>query len=153
MLLAVDFYDVTLFFHILAVVLAAGPPLAYAVFFSTAGKAGPQALAAVGRAIVTWGRTVATASLVVILISGLYLTDERWDFNEFFISWGFAAILILFGLAHGYFIPKTGQLVEAIEAGRAEQAQSLAAGLRKMGPVSGAVWVLTIYVMTAKPFL
>ena len=37
----VQFYDVTVFFHITAVVLAFGPTFAYGVFFATAGGSIP----------------------------------------------------------------------------------------------------------------
>ena len=44
--------------------------------------------------------------MVVILVTGLYLAGDRWDFGDFFVSWGFVAILALFGLVHGYFGPR-----------------------------------------------
>ena len=53
----VQFYDVTVFFHITAVVLAFGPTFAYGVFFATAGRLNPAALPVIGQSVVTWGRT------------------------------------------------------------------------------------------------
>lgn len=150
---AVQFYDVMLFFHILAVVLTFGPTFAYAVFFAVAARTGPTALPVVGRAVLTWDRGVGTAGLLVILGTGIYLTAQRFEFGDFFISWGMAAILLLFALLHGFFIPTTRRFVEAAESGREDEAQRLADRMNRVGPIAGLAVVLTIYMMTAKPFL
>ena len=149
----VQFYDVIVFFHILAVVLAYGPTFAYGLFFATAGKTNPAALPAVGRAVVTWSKVATRLGLLVILISGLWLTDDRWDFSDFFTSWGLIAVLILFGMTQFHFIPTTQRFVEAAEAGRQDEVMALAGAQQKTGPIAGIIVILTIYVMTAKPFL
>lgn len=149
---AVQFYDVILFFHILAVVLAFGPSFAYAVFFGVAQRTTPAALPVVGRGVLTWDRGIGTLAMIVVLASGVYLAADRFDFGYFFVSWGMAAILLLFALVHGFFIPTTRRYVEAAEAGREEEAQGIADRLNRVGPIAGLVVVLTIYVMTAKPF-
>lgn len=150
---AVEFYDVVVFFHILAVVLAFGPTFAYSLFFATAARMNPAALPAVGQAVVTWGRTAQRLSIVVIIASGIYLTSERFEFSDFFVSWGMAAILVLLALSEAYFIPSTKRFIAAAEAGRDEEVQALARQQGTMGPIAGLIVVLTIYVMTAKPFL
>lgn len=150
---AVEFYDVIVFFHVLAVVLAFGPTFAYPVFFAVAGRTNPAALPVVGRAVLTWDRSAGTLGMLVILASGIYLTSDRWDFSDFFTSWGMLAIIVLFGMVHGIFIPQTRKFVEAAEAGRDEEAQAFAARLNRAGPIAGLIVVLTIYVMAAKPFL
>lgn len=150
----VQFYDVVLFFHITAVVLAFGPTFAYAVFFAVAAKTSPAALPAVGRGVLAWDRTAGTLGMLVILASGLYLAaEEPWEFSDFFVSWGLVAILALFGLAHGFFIPTTKRFVDAAENGREAEVHALTARFNKVGPIAGLIVVLTIYVMTAKPFL
>ena len=149
----VQFYDVVVFFHILGVLLAFGPPLAYGFFFAVMGQNNPAALPAYGRAIVSYSRTVATGGMILILASGIYLMADIWDGSEFFIIWGWAAILILFGMVHGFFMPNTTKFADAAEAGRQDEAMAYAEKLRKGGMVSGLIIVLTVYVMTAKPFL
>ena len=157
---AVQFYDVAAFVHILAVVLAFGPTFAYGLFIAVAQREGGVAVPAVGRSIVTWDRIAGTIGMVVILVTGLYMAGDRWDFSEFFVSWGFVAIIVLFGLAHGYFGPRTRQAVELAERDLKSPDGKLSAdfegvstGLGKIGGLAGLVIVLTIYVMTAKPFL
>ena len=89
----------------------------------------------------------------MIIASGLYLTGERWEFSDFFVSWGLAAILVLLALSEAYFIPTTKRFIGAAEAGRQEEVQAIAKQQGVMGPIAGLIVVLTIYVMTAKPFL
>lgn len=160
---AVAFYDVITFVHVAAVVVGFGPTFAYAVFAATASRDGLLSSLSVGRAIITWNRVALNIAMLLILLTGLYLTDDRWDFSEFFVSWGLVAILLLFGLAHGYFGPRERQLVEIlereVEAGRAESTEPpeeysrVEREVDRMGGIAGLVVILTIYVMTAKPFL
>jgi Predicted integral membrane protein (DUF2269) len=149
----VQFYDVVVFFHTLAVVLAFGPTFAYGLFFATAGRTNPAALPTIGRVVVTWSQIATRLGILVILISGLYLTDDRWDFGDFFASWGIIATLILFGMTQFHFIPTTQRFVDAAEAGREDEVAALAGAQQRTGPIAGIIVILTIYVMTAKPFL
>ena len=159
----VQFYDVVLFFHILSVVLAFGPTFAYGLFIAVAQREGGAAVPAVGRAIGQWDKTAGTVGMTVILISGLYMATNdtyAWDFGNFFISWGFVAILVLFGLVHGYFGPQTRKAVALAERDLGEgdgtlssEFETVSSQLAKVGSVAGIIVILTIYVMTAKPFL
>lgn len=154
MLLAVEFYNVVLWVHITAFAIAFGPTYAYGAFYAFAGKAGPQALIPVAKTIRMWDRTAGTIGGTLILLSGIYMaSDGPYDFSDFFISWGVVAILLILGLTHAYFLPKTNQVIEHLEAGRGEEAQALGQQVGKVGAALGVVVILTIYVMTAKPFL
>lgn len=123
----VQFYDVVVFFHVLAVVIGFGPTFAYAAFITTARREGGQAIPAVGRTIAFWDRTVNTIAMTVILLSGIYLaSDGPYGMGSFFVSWGFVAIIFLFAITHAYFIPKTRQSVELAE--------------RDLGAAGGRLW-------------
>ena len=50
------------------------------------------------------GRSMVTIGGVLILITGLYLAADRWEFSDFFVAWGILAILVLLGLVHGFFL-------------------------------------------------
>ena len=149
----VQFYDVVVWLHITAVLLAFGPTFAYGAFFAVAGQTNPAALPTIGRVVVSWSRIATRLGILVILISGLYLTDDRWDFGDFFVSWGLAAVVVLFAMSQWYIIPTTQRFVEAAEAGRTEEVMAIAGQQRKVGPLAGIIVILTLYVMTAKPFL
>jgi hypothetical protein len=158
---SVEFYDVVLFFHITSVVLAFGPTFAYGLFIAIAQREGGVAVPAVGRSIVTWDRIAGTLGMTVILLSGIYMASrDFWDFSDFFISWGFVAIIVLFGLVHGYFAPKTREAVRLAErdvgdggGALSTEFEALSAQIAKVGSAAGLIIILTIYVMTAKPFL
>jgi hypothetical protein len=159
---AVQFYDVVLFFHILAVVLAFGPTFAYPLFLIVGERTDPRSLPAIGRGIIAWDR-IGRVLLVVILAAGLYLVADRWEFSDFYISWGFVAVIVVGGLSGAYFAPKTKELVELAErdiaaAGSAPvtlsaEFNALNKQIGRVGTALGIFLILTIYVMTAKPFL
>jgi len=157
----VTFYSVVVFFHIAAVVIGFGPTFAYGAYMATAQREGGQAIPLIGRTIVFWDRTVNTAAMTLILLTGIYLaSDGPYGTGSFFISWGFVAIVILFALAHAFFIPRTRRAVELAERDLAApdgklstEFEALSGQLAKVGIAAGLLVILTIYVMTAKPFL
>jgi hypothetical protein len=157
----VTFYGVVVFFHIAAVVIGFGPTFAYGAYMATAQREGGQAIPLIGRTIVFWDRTVNTAAMTLILLTGIYLaSDGPYGTGSFFISWGFVAIVILFALTHAFFIPRTRRAVELAERDLAApdgklsaEFEALSGQLAKVGIAAGLLVILTIYVMTAKPFL
>ncbi|CAN5608789.1 hypothetical protein BH10ACT11_BH10ACT11_08550 [soil metagenome] len=70
----VQFYNVVLFFHITAIVLAFGPTFSYGMFFAFAGK-DPRAVPAVAKAASTWDSTFGTGGAVLAIITGIYLVS------------------------------------------------------------------------------
>lgn len=164
MLLAeVTFYDVVVWLHISAVVLAFGPTFAFGVYLAMTARNHPRSIPAVLEATTTINRTFVTLGGVVVLISGVYLTADRWEFSDFFIGWGILAILVLLGLVHGFFLPHDRRALDAAKrdidaAGSGEvefseefNRESTAAA--RMGPIAGLLVIVTIYMMAAKPFL
>jgi uncharacterized membrane protein len=160
---AVEFYNVVVFFHILAVVLAFGPTYAYPVFLAVAERTDPRAIPTVGRGIATWEK-IGSAMLVVILIAGIYLvSDGPWSYGDFFVIWGFAFLIFIGAVSGGFFAPKTRRLIEICERDIAasgdgevklsDEFQALSGQIARVGQVAGVLAILTIYVMTAKPFL
>jgi len=159
----VMFFDVVLFFHILAVVLAFGPTFAYALFLGVAQREGGRSIPTVGRSIVQWDSTVGTAGALVILASGIYMAADRWDFSDFFISWGILAVIVIVGVVHAVMIPTTRKAVAAAERDIAgagpgevtfsEEFNNLNRKLAQFGTALGLLVILTLYFMSAKPFL
>lgn len=151
--LAVQFFDVILWVHILAFFIAFGPTYAYGVFYAFAAKGGPTALAYTARAVYAWDRIAVTTGTLVLLATGIYMTSDRWEFSDFFVSWGFVAFVLVIGLTHGFFQPRTRQLIELLDKGQEEEAQAIGDQIGKVGAALGVFVILTVYVMTAKPFL
>ena len=162
--LAVTFYDVVVWLHVSSVVVAFGPTFAFGIYLALAARKYPRAMPAVLESTITISRSMVTIGGVLILLTCVYLAADRWDFSEFFIGWGILAILVLLGLAHGFFIPHDSRALRAAKhdidaAGPTGEVQfgedfQRETGLSaRMGPVAGLIVIVTIYVMVAKPFL
>jgi hypothetical protein len=154
-------YKIALFFHLVAVVVGLGPTFGYALFFSVVPsypKATPAILAGVQRA----DRYLVNPGMVILLIAGIVLMASGsaiWDGSDFFIVWGFIAIIALFGLQHGFFQPQVRKAKELAErdlkAGDTLSPEFEALGQRigQVGTVAGILVVLTIFFMAYKPFM
>ena len=159
----VQFYDVVLFFHIAAAVLAFGPTFGYAIFQTVAERVDPRAIPTVMRAMTVTDRYLVTPASIVVLAAGIYLVADRWEFDAFFVSAGLVAIIALLGLVHGFFIPHERKLAalaerDAAASGTGEPKLSdeywtVSKQVGIVGTVAGLIVILTIYFMTAKPFL
>ncbi len=162
--LAVQFYDVVVWLHVSSVVVAFGATFAFGIYIALAARKHRRAIPAIIEAQTQINRSMVTIGGVLILITGIYLAADRWEFSEFFIAWGIIAIIVLLGLVHGFFIPNDTRALRAakkdieaagptgeVEFGREFNEHSMKSA--RMGPIAGLIVILTIYVMVAKPFL
>jgi hypothetical protein len=152
-------YKLALFLHILAVVLAFGPTFGYGIFFSVTQQH-PRATPAILSGIQKADRYLVNPGMVVLLIAGLYLlSDGPWEASDAFVSVGFVAIIVLFGLQHAFFTPRVREAKALADrdlaAGDTLSDEFLALGDRigKVGTLAGLIVVLTIFFMAYKPFL
>jgi len=161
--LAVQFYDVVVWFHISAVVVAFGPTFAFGVYLAMTGRNHPRSIPAVLEATNAINRGMVTIGGVLVLLSGLYLAIDRDLFDEVFVAVGIIAIIVLLGLVHGFFLPNDRRALAAAkrdlaEAGTGEvkfgeEFRRHTTASARMGPIAGLIVILTIYFMAAKPFL
>jgi uncharacterized membrane protein len=152
-------YKFVLFLHILAVVVAFGPTFAYALFASVTQRY-PRATPAILEGIQRSDRYLVNPGMIVLLLAGLYLlSDGPWKAGDAFVSVGIAAILVLFGLQHGFFQPQVRRAKELaerdLERGDELSAEFLAVSQRlgQVGSMAGLIVVVTVFFMTYKPFL
>jgi uncharacterized membrane protein len=152
-------YKIALFLHILAVVLAFGPTFGYAFFFSVTPQF-PRATPAILVGVQKVDRYLVNPGMIVLLLAGLYLlSDGPWEASDVFISVGFLAIIVLFGLQHGFFQPqvrKARALAEHdLESGDELGPEFMAVSQRlsQVGSVAGLIVVVTVFFMAYKPFL
>jgi Predicted integral membrane protein (DUF2269) len=150
-------YSVGVFIHILAAVLAFGPTFAYGLIFSVMPKY-PSAAPAFFEAIRKVDTYLVNPGMVVVLLAGIYAMSEgNWDGGEAFITVGFLAILILFGLQHAFFRPQGHKAQELAERDLkngdsfSEEFEEITRRLSTVGPVAGLIVVVTIFFMTVKP--
>src|SRR6201992_3422157 len=154
-------YKIFLFFHIIAVVVALGPTFGYGVFFSVLPqypRSAPALIAGMRRV----DRYLVNPGMVLLLIAGIAgLADSGsvWKGSQFFVVWGFLAIITLFGLQHGFFGPQMAKLQELAErdlqAGDSFGAEfeSTSQRIAQIGAATGILIVVTIFFMAYKPFL
>jgi len=153
-------YKIALFFHILGVV-ALGPTFAYGVLFSVLPKY-PRSAPALIAGMRKIDRVLVNPGMIVLLIAGIVVmatSGSVWKGSQFFIVWGFLAIIALFGVQHGFFGPRMAQLQEVADRDAAagetlsaefeEQSKLIA----QVGAATGFLIVLTVFFMVYKPFL
>jgi uncharacterized membrane protein len=152
-------YKIALFLHILAVVLAFGPTFGYALFFSVAPQY-PRATPAILAGVQKCDRYLVNPGMIVLLLAGIYLLiDGDWETNAAFISVGFVAIIVLFGLQHAFFQPQTRKAKELAERdlksgdSLSDEFTALSDRIGKVGGLAGLIVVVAVFFMTYKPFL
>jgi uncharacterized membrane protein len=154
-------YKIVLFLHILAVVLAFGPTFGYAFFFSIAPQY-PQATPAILAGVQKVDKYLVNPGMVVLLLAGiglLSMSDGAWSTSDAFVGVGILAILVLFGLQHGFFQPQVRKAKEVAErdlkAGTAlsPEFEAIAQRFGQVGTLAGVIIVVTVFFMTYKPFL
>lgn len=151
-------YSIGLFIHVLAVVLTFGPTYGYAFFVTAAEESSPRSVPTVLRGILTIDRYLVTPGLIVILLAGIYmLIDAEISAGESFVTVGFIAIVVLFGMAHGFFLPQTRQALELAESDLAKgdalspEYEAISKKLETGGKIAGLIVAITIFFMVVKP--
>lgn len=150
-------YGVGVFIHILAVVLAFGPTFAYGLIFSVMPKY-PRSAPAFFEAIRKVDTYLVDPGMIVVLLGGIYLmSDGNWDGSEAFITVGFLAIILLFGLQHAFFRPQGRKAQELAERDLkngdsfSAEFEAVTRRLSTVGPIAGLIVVVAIFFMTVKP--
>jgi uncharacterized membrane protein len=154
-------YKILLFLHILAVVLAFGPTFGYAFFFSVAPQY-PQATPAILAGVQKVDKYLVNPGMVVLLLAGIGLlsaSDGAWSTSDAFVGVGILAILVLFGLQHGFFQPQVRKAKEIAERDLksgdtlSPEFEAIAQRFGQVGTLAGVIIVVTVFFMTYKPFL
>jgi len=153
-------YKIFLFFHIMGVVLL-GASFGYGILFSVLPKY-PRSASALIAGMRKVDRVLINPAMILLLVAGIVVlatSGSVWKGSQFFVVWGFIAIIALFGLQHGFFAPQMAKLQEIAD-------RDLAAGdtlspefdttsqkIAQVGAATGLLIVVTIFIMAYKPFL
>jgi len=154
---AILLYDIVLFVHVLAVVLAFGVVFTYPLLDAHMRKTSPGDLVALHRMQVFLTRHLITPMMVVVLAAGLYLALDRWKLGDGWISATFAILIVLFGLVGAVFTPSEKRLAQLAardaQAGGARSAEyeREAKKLAMFGALAGLLIIVAIFLMTVKP--
>lgn len=151
-------FSVGLFIHVLAVVLTFGPTYGFAFFIGTAEENDPRSVPTVLRGILKVDRFLVSPGLIVILLAGIYmLIDAEISASESWVSVGFVAIVVLFGMAHGFFRPNSKKALELAERDLGSgdvlspEYEAISKKLETGGKVAGAIVAITIFFMVVQP--
>ncbi len=158
MLATITGYNVGLFLHVLAVVLAFGPTFGYGFFVAAAEANSPRSVPTVLRGIQQVDRFLVQPGLVVVLLAGIYMLQKAdISAGESWVSIGFVAIIAFFGLSHGFFRPQTAKALELAErdlgSGDTLSADysAISKRLENVGKLAGLIVATTIFFMVVKP--
>ncbi len=153
-------YKIFLFFHILGVVLL-GSTFGYGILFSVLPKY-PRAASALIAGMRKVDRVLVNPAMILILVAGIVVlatSGSVWKGSQFFVVWGFLAIIALFGLQHGFFAPQMAKLQEVADRDLAagdtfsDEFQTISQKIAQVGAATGLLIVVTIFIMAYKPFL
>lgn len=158
MLATITGFSIVLFIHVLAVVLAFGPTFGYGIFIGVAEGNAPRSVPAVLRGIQQTDRFLVQPGLIVVLLAGIYmLIDADISAGESWVSVGLLAIVILFGMAHGFFRPNLEKALELAERDLGSgdtlgaEYSAVSKKLETGGKIAGAIVAIAIFFMVVQP--
>lgn len=149
---AIAVYDVVLFVHVLAVVVAFGTTFAYPLLFAVAAKGAPAQRAALHEFQARYGRTYASFGLLVLVLAGAYLASDRDLWGEPWVSGPLLIAIVIGGIGGAVLAPRERRLAECSgpEGDDAEYRRVL--GQVKLGgAISSALVVVAMFLMVTKP--
>lgn len=152
MLVAVGLYDVVLWVHITAVIVAFGALFAYPVFLAVNARAPLAQRATLHRLQIAFSKRVTGPTIGVILLAGIYLAGDAHAWSE---AWVIVPLVLLFVIAGlGATVLRRGEegLLACAEAGDEEGYARTLARVRLWTWVVLALIVFVVFVMAAKPF-
>lgn len=104
------------------------------------------------------GKRVITPGIVVALLAGIHLAGKLHVWSDFYVQWGFAAIIVLGGLGGAFFAPQERRLTVLAERDVAasgegdvvfsDEYKALRHRLLSVGLLANVIVLVTIYVMT-----
>jgi hypothetical protein len=157
---AVTLYTVVLAVHVLAIVVAFGVTFAYPVMYAVGIRMEPGAMPGLHRIQDQVGKRVISPGMVVVLAAGIYLASKLSVWSDFYVQWGFGAIIILGGLGGAFFAPRERRLAELAErdiaaSGAGEvtfsaEYRSLRQQVMTVGLLANVLIIATIYFMVAQ---
>ena len=154
-------YDVVVFVHVTAVVVAFGATFAYPFFQTVVERASPRSVPAMFRAMHTTSRFLVVPGSLVALAAGIYLTVDRWDFGYLFITVGLSVIVVVIILGATFFdrhevraIELSERDVAAAGAGEVELSEEyweVSRRIARVGMLASLLILTTVFFMVVKP--
>lgn len=112
---AITFYSFVLAVHIAAIVIAFGVTFAYPVMYAVGIRSEPRSMPGIHRIQDAVGKRVISPFMGLALLAGIYLASKLEVWSDFYVQWGFGAIIVLGALGGAYFAPRERRLAELAE--------------------------------------
>ena len=149
---AVRLYDMVLWVHITAVVVAFGALFAYPVFLAVNARAPLGERAGFHELQIAFSKRVTGPVIGVVLLAGAYLATDADLWSAPWVDAPFVLLLVIAGIGATLLRrSEEGMLASARQGDQAGYAAALATA-RTWTWVTLALIVVTIFLMTAKPF-
>lgn len=137
------------FVHVLAAVAWVGGSILIQVYGIRQARAPREERVRFARDAMVAGNVFAVAGIVVLAVGvWLVLRIDAWDFDQAWISLGFAGVLVGAVLGMAFYGPQAKALISELEAG----SPAAAARGRRIAAVSAAETVLLVVVVWAMVF-
>ena len=136
---AVEFSQVILAIHILAVVVGFGPVFAYPLLVVAARRADPAVLPWLFGTMQRIGRMLVNPGLLVVVLAGVYLASHLHQWSRFYVQWGVGAALAIGAIEGSFMIPREGRLARIAARDVAAGADGAGAGGAERGTVALSV--------------
>ena len=151
MTLALALYDVVLFVHVAAVVIAFGVTLAYPLIFAAAERSTPPQRSALHSFQARYGRTYASFGLLVLILAGAYMATDRDLWAEPWVSGPFLIAIVIGGIGGGFLAPRERRLVElSQDAGDDAEYRRVAQQVRTAAGIASLLVLVAIFLMVTK---
>jgi Sec-independent protein secretion pathway component TatC len=150
-MLATSLYDVVLWVHITAVVIAFGALFAYPVFLAVVAKAPIAQRPAFHHAQIAFSKRITGPTIGVVLLAGLYLATDADLWSETWVTVPLVLLFVIAGLGATLLRRGEERLVATSEAGDEAGYTAALATLRTWNYVTLVLIVVAIFFMAAKP--
>ena len=149
-MLAVLFYDVVKWIHIMAVVVAFGGAFTYPVWFRFVRAASPTDRVMFHKAQAFIGQFVISPGLLVIVLAGAYMATDRDLWSKVWVTVPLLIAIGLGALGGLFFGPKENRLAELAEAGDSAEYDRVFVQVRNVTWAALASVAIAAYMMVTK---
>ena len=157
----IEFYDVVVFVHVTAVVVAFGATFAYPFFQAVVERSSPRSVPAMFRAMHTTSRYLVVPGALVVLVAGVYLTVDGWDFDQLFVIVGLVVVVVVIILGATFFDRHESRAIELSErdvaaAGAGDVVLSdeyweVSKRIARVGMLASVLILVAVFFMVVKP--
>jgi uncharacterized membrane protein len=151
LLATVRFYDVVLWIHITAVVVAFGTLFAYPLFLSLNARAPIAERASLHKLQIAFSKRITGPAIVVILAAGIYMASDAHLWSRSWVGAGLALLIVIAGLGATVLRKGEERLLACAQSG------DQSGYARVLGPLLGwtaltiVLIVVTIFLMAVRP--